>query len=74
MSAWSRGELLRTRLCWTMATTWPAIWGVPREKDVREWFDGDREAQDVWLQARFVTHEQAMDGETSLFVQDLGKD
>jgi hypothetical protein len=64
MAAWGRGELLRRlQAC---ASVLDNVHDVARElgfakgKDVREWFDGDREAQDIWLQTRFVTRKRAM--------------
>ena len=64
MEAWGRGELLRRlKAC---ASVLDNVHDVARElgfskgKDVREWFDRDREAKDLWKQTRFVTKKEAM--------------
>jgi len=64
MTAWGRGELLRRlKAC---AAVLDNVHDVARQlgfdngKDVRTWFDNDKEAQDIWLQTRFVTRKEAM--------------
>lgn len=62
--AWGRGELLRRlKAC---ADVLDNVHDVARElkftngQEVREWFDSDDEAHDLWLQTRFVTRKAAM--------------
>ena len=64
MVAWGRGELLRRlQAC---ASVLDNVHDVARDlgfangKEVRAWFDGDKEANDLWQQARFVTKKRAM--------------
>jgi len=64
MAAWGRGELLRRlQAC---ASVLDNVHDVARELgfakggDVRAWFDGDREAQDLWRQTRMTTRKRAM--------------
>ena len=64
MAAWGRGELLRRlQACASVLDNVHDVahdLGFANGKEVRAWFDCDREAYDLWKQTRFVTRKRAM--------------